>query len=54
MNSHNVKVAQKLFETVGHIFAKPKDPVPKEQGVDAIYSIPYNDCDQERIGPTKR
>ena len=26
MNSHNVKVAQKPFQTLGHIFAKPKDP----------------------------
>ena len=29
--SHNVKVAQKPFLTLNHIFAKPKDPVPKEQ-----------------------
>ena len=26
LNSHNVKVAQKPFQTLGHIFAKPKDP----------------------------
>ena len=25
LNSHNVKVAQKPFQTLGHIFAKPKD-----------------------------
>ena len=31
LNSHNVKVAQKPFQTLGHIFAKPKDPVTKEQ-----------------------
>ena len=31
LNSHNVKVAQKSFQTLGHIFAKPKDPVTKEQ-----------------------
>ena len=37
-----------------HIFAKPKDPVTKEQGTDAIYSIPCNDCDNEYIGQTKR
>ena len=43
-NSHNVKVAQKPFQTLGHIFAKPKDPVTKEQRTDAIYSIPCNDC----------
>ena len=54
LNSHNVKVAQKPFQTLGHIFAKPKDPVTKEQRTDAIYSIPCNDCDNEYIGQTKR
>ena len=49
-----VKVAQKPFQTLGHIFAKPKDPVTKEQRTDAIYSIPCNDCDNEYIGQTKR
>ena len=33
--SYNVKVAQKSFLTLNHIFAKPKDPVPKEQKQDA-------------------
>ena len=47
LNSHNVKVAQKPFQTLGHIFTKPKDPVTKEQRTDAIYSIPCNDCDNE-------
>ena len=54
LNSHNIKVAQKPFQTLGHIFAKPKDPVTKEQRTDAIYSIPCNDCDNEYIGQTKR
>ena len=36
------------------IFAKPKDPVTKEQRTDAIYSIPCNDSDNEYIGLTKR
>ena len=49
-----VKVAQKPFLTLNHIFAKPKDPVPKEQKSDAKYSIPCNDCNQEYIGQTKR
>ena len=53
LNSHDVKVAQKPFQTLGHIFAKPKDPVTKEQQTDAIYSIPCNDCDNEYIGQTK-
>ena len=30
LNSHNVKAAQKAFQTLGHIFAKPKDPVTKK------------------------
>ena len=50
LNSHNVKVAQKPFKCFGHIFAKPKDPVTKEQRTDAIYSIPCNDCDNEYRG----
>ena len=54
LNSHNVKVAQKPFQTLGHIFAKPKDPVTKEQRTDAIYCIPCNDCDNECIGQSKR
>ena len=37
--SHNVKVAQKPFQTSGLIFAKP---------------IPRNDCDDEYIAQTKR
>ena len=39
LNSHNVKVALKN-QTLGHIFA--------------IYSIPWDDCDNEYIGQTKR
>ena len=54
LNSHNVKVAQKPFQNLGHIFAKSKDSVTKEQRTDAIYSIPCNDCDHEYIGQTKR
>ena len=54
MGGVEVKVVQKLFQTLGHIFSKPKDPVTKEQGTDAIYSIPCNDCDNEYNGQTKR
>ena len=36
------------------MFAKPKDPVPKEQKSDAIYSIPCNDCNQELHGTTSK
>ena len=35
------------------MFAKPTDPVTKEQLIDAVYSIPCNDCNNERIGQTK-
>ena len=41
------------FQTLGYIFAKPKDPVVKEQRTDAIYSIPCIDCDYECIGQIK-
>ncbi|XP_066021382.1 uncharacterized protein [Pocillopora verrucosa] len=53
LNSHNVKVAPKPFQTLGRIFAKPKDPVTKELRTEAIYSIPCNDCDNEYSGQTK-
>ena len=52
LNSYNVKVAKKPLHTLGHIFAKPKGPVTKEQRTDASYSIPCNDC--EYIEQTKR
>ena len=54
MNSHNVYVAQKPFQTSGHIFAKPKDPITNEQLTDGFYSIPCNGCDHKYIGQTKR
>ena len=34
--SYNVKVTQKPFLTLNHIFAKPKDPVPKESEMDEL------------------
>ena len=49
-----VKVVQKPFQTLEHIFAKPKDPVTKEQRTDAIYSIACNDADHEFVEQTKR
>ena len=54
LNSHNVKVAQTPCQTLGYIFAKPKDPVTKEQRTDAIYSIPWNDCNHKYIGQIER
>ena len=53
MNNHNVEVAQKPFQTLGHMFAKPKDPITKEQQTDDIYSIPWNDYDNQYIRQTK-
>ena len=53
LDSHNVKVAQKPFQTLRHISTKPQDPISKEQPTDAIYSIPCHDCDHEYIGQTK-
>ena len=52
--SYNIKVAQKPFLTLNHIFAKAKDPVLKEQKSNTIYSISCNDCNQEYIRLTKR
>ena len=37
--SHNVKVAQKPFQTLGHIFAKPKDPLTKAQRAESIHAM---------------
>ena len=37
--SHNVKVAQKPFQTLGHIFAKPKDPLTKAQRPESIHAM---------------
>ena len=37
--SCNAKVAQKPFSTFNNVFAKPKDPMPKEQKSDAMEYI---------------
>ena len=54
LNSHNVYVAQKPFQNLGHIFPKPKDPITNEQLTDSFYSIPCNGCYHKYIGQTKR
>ena len=51
--SHNVKVAQKRFQTLNHIFSKTKDCVPREQRTDSVYSIPCKDCGHVYIGQTR-
>ena len=53
LRNHNVYVARKPFQTLGQIFAKPKNPITNEQQTDAFYAIPYNGCDHEYIGQTK-
>ena len=54
MNVPNcTKCLLNCFQTLGHIFAKPKDAVIKEQRTDAIYSIPCIDCDYEYTGQIK-
>jgi len=40
--------------TIGNLFPKPKDPIPKDQTRGAIYSIPCPDCDKSYIGEMKR
>ena len=40
--------------TLGHIFAKPKDPVKTNQKTHVVYSIPCGDCEKEHLGQSKR
>ena len=40
--------------TLGHIFAKPKDPVKTNQKTHAVYSIPCGDCEKEYLDQSKR
>ena len=54
LSNCNIKVALKPYLTLGHIFAKPKDPVETNQKTHAIYSIPCGDCDKEYLGQSKR
>ena len=54
LNNCGIKVALKPFQTLGHIFAKPKDRVPTDQKTPAVYSIPCGDCEKVYLGQTKR
>ena len=54
LNNYNIKVALKPHQTIGNLFSKPKDPVPKDQARGVIYSIPCKVCDKLYIGETKR
>ena len=53
MESCGIKVALKPIQTLGHIFAKPKDRVPTDRKTHAVYSIPCGDCEKEYLGQTK-
>ena len=39
-----IKVALKPHQTIGNLFPKPKDPVPKAQICAPIYKIPCGGC----------
>jgi len=54
LSNYNIKVSQKPHQSIGNLFPKPKDPVPKDQTRGAIYSIPCKDCDKSYIEETKR
>ncbi len=54
LSNCNIKVTLKPYLTLGHIFAKPKDPIPTNQKTHAVYSIPCNDCEKEYLGQSKR
>ena len=54
LSNHDIKVAQKPHQTIGNLFPKPKDPVPKDHTRGAIYSIPCKDCGKSYIEDTKR
>ena len=53
-SKRRIKVALKPIQTLGHIFAKPKDRVPTDRKTHAVYSIPCGDCEKEYLGQTKR
>ena len=54
LNNCGIKVALKPFQTLGHIFAKPKDRLPTDQKTHAVYSIPCGNCKKVYLGQTKR
>ena len=54
LSNCNIKVALKPYLTLGHIFAKPKDPVKTNQKTHAVYSIPCGDCEKEYLGQSNR
>jgi hypothetical protein len=53
LSNCNIKVALKPYLTLGHIFAKPKDPVKTNQKTCAVYSILYGEYEKEYLGQSK-
>ena len=53
LNDCNIKVDLRPYLTLGHIFAKPKDPTPKNQKTHAVYSIPCSDCEKKYLCQSK-
>ena len=51
---NNCGIKAKPFQTLGHIFAKPKDRVPTDQNTHAVYFIRCGDCEKVYLGQTKR
>ena len=49
-----IKIALKPIQTLGHIFAIPKDRVPTDHKTHAVNSTPCDDCEKEYLGQTKR
>ena len=43
-----------VYPSQQHIFAKPKDRLPTDRKIHAVYSIPCGDCEKEYLGQTKR
>ena len=57
LNSHNFKVAEKLFQTLGYIFAKPKDPVKNNEPTPFILflatTVTMNTSDRPNVFDTR-
>ena len=54
LNNCGIKVSLKPFQTLGHIFGKPKNRVPTDQKTHAEYYIPCGGCEKVYLGQTKR
>ena len=50
LNNCGIKVALKPIQTLGHIFAKPRDRVPTDRKTNAVYSIQCCNREKEYLG----